>query len=187
MNSMPFTWSVSCWKIRASRSSPTSEMGRPWRSWPHPSSLGPGRGIPQPADRQTALLLDLLALELREHRVRHRSRSVAVVGVEDEEPKRQPDLWRGQSHAWRVIHRLEHVLVQPHHQLVEDLDVAAGLAQHGVAELADGQVGHALTAGQVLSSQLGLGLDPVHDSGAGQPSDLVPEPVESGRGDGHQA
>ena len=65
-----------------------------------------------------------------------------AVDVPGEHPQADADLRRGQAGAGRVEHRVGEVLDERAQLLVEVDDLDRGLAQHRVAEEADGLDGH---------------------------------------------
>ena len=134
-------------------------------------------------DRETALLLVLIALLLPDLRVRHRTRTVAFTRVVDEQAERAADLIRGQPDTGSCVHGFGHVVGERSQRVIEDLYGATGLAKDGIAKLSDPMDAHAPSA--PLKARFGFhSLDGTQGD---QAHDLLPEPNQGLRTDGHQA
>ena len=110
MYSIPSRWSVSCWKIRARRPSPTSSYGEPSRSWPRHVTRA-YRGVAWYGPGSTGSPPRGAHPRIEELRVRHEPRARLPV-VEHEEPSGDPHLGPREADAGRVAHRLDHVGVE---------------------------------------------------------------------------
>ena len=110
MKSVPWRWSVSCWKMRARNPSASNSTGRPCEvlGAQVQARRALRRRVRAP-DGQASLVHDVLPLETGELGVGERVRAGLVAGVEDDEPDRTPDLGGRQADARRVVHRLDHV------------------------------------------------------------------------------
>src|SRR5579875_284840 len=104
----------------------------------------------QAGDRQAALLVGPLAAGLDDLGVDDRGGPAAH--VVDEQAALHADLGRGEAHARRRVHRLDHVLDETHERAVDRSDLHRSLAQHRVAVLADWVGGHAQSLPRLLGA-----------------------------------
>src|SRR6478735_7371585 len=102
-----------------------------------PGVPGPVRRVPEPRDRQAALVavLVLILRQLHDDRVEHVAH--LVVDVPGERPQADPDLVRGQAGAPVGVDRLEQVLDEAAYAVVDRRDRVAGCAQDGVSDCPD--------------------------------------------------
>ena len=98
--STPSRWSISCWNMRASRSSPSSTISLPSRSRPRiVTRFGAHDLEAEPGHRQAAFLVDPLARRLDDLGVDDHVGAVALVEVVGEEPLAHTDLRGGEADA----------------------------------------------------------------------------------------
>ena len=137
MNSTPSRWSVSCWRARASSSEPSIVTGSPCMSNPFATtdSARWQSKVRSGIDRQPSGP-NCSSVGQVEHRVDQ----VAdlVLDVPGEHPQPDADLRGGEPGSGCVEHRVGEVLDELAQLLVEVDHLDRALAQHRVAEEADG-------------------------------------------------
>ena len=135
----PSRWSSSCWMTRAAKPSGSISNVSPSHVLrAHPDRHGPRHLDADLADREAALVVELLLLgPPGDLGVAEHDRRGVLAGQHDGQAPQRAHLGSGEADAARVVHDRDHALGLVLQHLVERGDRERGGAQHGVADLAD--------------------------------------------------
>ena len=172
MYSIPSRWSVSCWKIRASRPSPTISSGLPFDVLPAARGSAADRGVGwygPGIDRQPSSSVDL-ALGVVQLGVRHERAARVSPSSNTNSRSEIPTCGAGEPDARRRVHRLDHVLRRA--------CAASGRTARPASPARAGRGRRACGWAAIMSrssSQVRLGLDALDDPRGGEVAHRAPE------------